>query len=56
MTGKIAAVVNARHSRDTLIIARTDAVAVEGFDSAVERALLYREVGADVLFIEAPKA
>jgi len=56
MTGKIAAAVNARHSSDTLIIARTDAVAVEGFDAAVERALLYRQAGADVLFIEAPKA
>ena len=42
--------------RDTLIIARTDAVAVEGFDRAIERAALYREAGADVLFVEAPKA
>jgi 2-methylisocitrate lyase-like PEP mutase family enzyme len=56
MAGKIKAAVNARHSKDTLIIARTDAVAVEGFDRAVERALLYRDAGADVLFIEAPKA
>ena len=56
MAGKIAAAVNARHSSDTLIIARTDAVAVEGFDAAVERALLYRQAGAEVLFIEAPKA
>jgi 2-methylisocitrate lyase-like PEP mutase family enzyme len=56
MAGKINAAVAARHSKDTLIIARTDAVAVEGFDRAVERALLYREAGADVLFVEAPKA
>lgn len=56
MAGKIKAAVDARHSKDTLIIARTDAVAVEGFDQAVERALTYRDAGADVLFIEAPKA
>ena len=42
-------------SRDTLIIARTDAVAVEGFDRAIARAALYREAGADMLFIEAPR-
>jgi len=56
MAGKIKAAVDARRSSDTLIIARTDAVAVEGFDRAVERALLYRDVGADILFVEAPKA
>jgi 2-methylisocitrate lyase-like PEP mutase family enzyme len=56
MAGKIKAAVDARQSSDTLIIARTDAVAVEGFDRAVERALLYRDVGADILFVEAPKA
>jgi 2-methylisocitrate lyase-like PEP mutase family enzyme len=44
-----------RASRETLIIARTDAVAVEGFDRAVVRAALYREAGADILFIEAPR-
>jgi 2-methylisocitrate lyase-like PEP mutase family enzyme len=55
MTGKIRAAVNARASRETLIIARTDAVAVEGFDRAVTRAELYREAGADMLFIEAPR-
>ena len=42
-------------SDDTLIIARTDAVAVEGFDAAIERAGLYAEAGADVLFVEAPR-
>ena len=56
MAGKIKVAVDARHSKDTLIIARTDAVAVEGFEQAVERALLYKDAGADVLFVEAPKA
>ena len=55
MAGKIKAAVDARESRDTLIIARTDAVAVEGFDSAVERVATYREAGADMLFVEAPR-
>ncbi|MEJ2378055.1 MAG: isocitrate lyase/phosphoenolpyruvate mutase family protein [Pseudolabrys sp.] len=55
MVGKIKAAVDARRSDGTLIIARTDAVAVEGFDRAVARAALYREVGADMLFIEAPR-
>jgi 2-methylisocitrate lyase-like PEP mutase family enzyme len=56
MAGKIKAAVDARHSKDTLIIARTDAVAVDGFEQAVERALIYMDAGADVLFVEAPKA
>src|ERR1700749_4690113 len=56
MLGKIKAALDARHSPETLVIARTDAVAVEGFDRAIERALAYREAGADVLFVEAPKA
>jgi 2-methylisocitrate lyase-like PEP mutase family enzyme len=56
MAGKIKAAIDARHSSETLIIARTDAAAVEGFERAVERALVYREAGADVLFVEAPKA
>ena len=55
MAGKIKAAVDSRRSRDTMIIARTDAVAVEGFDRAIERALLYRDAGADLLFVEAPK-
>ena len=53
MAGKIRAAVDARTSRDTLIMARTDAVAVEGFEPALERAEKYLEAGADVLFIEA---
>ena len=55
MAGKIKAATDARVSRDTLIIARTDAVAVEGFERAVTRAELYGEAGADMLFIEAPR-
>jgi 2-methylisocitrate lyase-like PEP mutase family enzyme len=55
MVGKIKAAVDTRASTETVIIARTDAVAVEGFDRAVARAALYREAGADVLFIEAPR-
>jgi 2-methylisocitrate lyase-like PEP mutase family enzyme len=56
MCGKIHAAVDSRRSSDTLVIARTDAVAVEGFERAVERAARYREAGADMLFVEAPKA
>jgi len=55
MAGKIQAAVDARSASATLIIARTDAVAVEGFDRALARAALYREAGADMLFIEAPR-
>jgi 2-methylisocitrate lyase-like PEP mutase family enzyme len=56
MSGKIQAAVDARRSSDTLVIARTDAVAVEGFERALERAARYAEAGADMLFVEAPKA
>jgi 2-methylisocitrate lyase-like PEP mutase family enzyme len=55
MCNKIRAAVDTRRSRETLIVARTDAVAVEGFDRAVERAVFYCEAGADVLFVEAPR-
>ena len=55
MAGKLRAAVDARRSEATLIIARTDAVAVEDFDAAIERAVLYAESGADLLFVEAPK-
>lgn len=51
---KIAAFVDTRKSNDFLLFARTDAIAVEGFDAAIERANRYREAGADVIFIEAP--
>ena len=55
MCGKIRAALDARHSRETLIVARTDAVAVEGLARALERAALYSDAGADVLFVEAPR-
>jgi 2-methylisocitrate lyase-like PEP mutase family enzyme len=55
MCGKLRAAVDTRRSRETLIVARTDAVAVEGLPRALERAVAYREAGADVLFVEAPK-
>ena len=55
MAAKVAAAVAARSSSDFLIIARTDARAVEGLDAALSRARVYREVGADALFIEAPQ-
>ena len=55
MAEKVRAAVEARRSNDFLIIARTDARAAEGLDSALRRARAYREVGADVLFIEAPQ-
>ena len=55
MAGKIKAAVDARAGAGTLVIGRTDAVAVEGFDRAMARAALYREAGADVLFVEAPR-
>ncbi|MEL7137859.1 MAG: isocitrate lyase/phosphoenolpyruvate mutase family protein [Pseudomonadota bacterium] len=55
MVGKIHAMADARTSVETLIIARTDAIAVNGFGAAIERAGIYLEAGADVLFIEAPR-
>jgi 2-methylisocitrate lyase-like PEP mutase family enzyme len=56
MVGKIRAATEARHSPDTLIMARTDAVAVEGFEAALERAEKYLAAGADVLFVEAVRS
>ncbi|MBV6651290.1 isocitrate lyase/phosphoenolpyruvate mutase family protein [Hoeflea alexandrii] len=56
MAGKIRAACDARHSEETLIIGRTDAIAVEGFDAAMDRAEAYVEAGADMLFIEAPQS
>ncbi|RCG25933.1 carboxyvinyl-carboxyphosphonate phosphorylmutase [Sphaerisporangium album] len=52
MVAKVRAAVDAR--RDLLVIARTDARAVEGFDAAIDRAARYAEAGADVTFVEAP--
>ena len=56
MAAKVAAAVAAREHPDFLIIARTDARAVEGLDRALQRARRYREAGADVLFVEAPQS
>lgn len=53
MTGKLKAALDARQSDRTLIIARTDALAVEGLEPALERAAAYAEAGADMLFIDA---
>lgn len=53
MAGKIRAALDARQNAGTLIVARTDAVAVEGLDSALDRTERYLDAGADVLFIEA---
>jgi 2-methylisocitrate lyase-like PEP mutase family enzyme len=56
MVAKIRAAADARTDPDFVLIARTDAVAVEGFEPAIERALRYKDAGADVLFVEAPSA
>jgi 2-methylisocitrate lyase-like PEP mutase family enzyme len=53
MLGKIKAASDARTDADMLIMARTDAAAVHGFEAAVERAQLFSEAGADILFVEA---
>lgn len=53
MCGKLRAALDARRSADTLILARTDALAVEGFEAAMERAEQYLATGVDALFIEA---
>ena len=53
MVGKIKAATDARRNGDTLIMARTDACAMHGFEAAVERAQRYSEAGADILFVEA---
>jgi 2-methylisocitrate lyase-like PEP mutase family enzyme len=55
MVGKLKAALDARPGAETLIIARTDAIAVEGFDAALDRAEAYHAAGADMLFIEAPR-
>lgn len=50
---RVAIAVAARRSADTVVIARTDAVAVEGIESAIDRATAFVDVGADVIFVEA---
>jgi 2-methylisocitrate lyase-like PEP mutase family enzyme len=54
MVGKIKAALDARIDENTIIVARTDAIGVEGFDAAIDRAQAFAEAGCDVLFIEAP--
>jgi 2-methylisocitrate lyase-like PEP mutase family enzyme len=54
MVQKLRAARDAAHDADLVIIARTDAIAVEGLDAAIERAHAYTTAGADVLFVEAP--
>ena len=56
MCGKLRAALDSRHSKDTLILARTDAVAVEGFEAAMDRAEHYLACGVDALFIEAVRS
>jgi len=54
MTGKLKAALDARTDEATMIMARTDALAVDGIDAALDRADAYVEAGADILFVEAP--
>jgi 2-methylisocitrate lyase-like PEP mutase family enzyme len=56
MVGKVKAAVDARRDPNLLIIARTDARAVEGFDAAIDRAQRYIAAGADLTFVEAPES
>lgn len=55
MVEKVRAAVDARRSKDFMIIARTDAIAVEGLEGALERAREYYRAGADVIFVEGPE-
>jgi 2-methylisocitrate lyase-like PEP mutase family enzyme len=56
MVGKLKAALDARDSAETLVIARTDAIAVEGLGQALDRAERYVEAGVDLLFVEAPQS
>lgn len=56
MEMKISIAVKSRRDKDLLIIARTDAIYVEGFERAIERAKAYEKAGADILFVEAPES
>ncbi len=53
---KLQAALDARKSKNFIIVARTDARAPEGLDAAIERGLRYKKIGADAIFIEAPKS
>lgn len=52
---KLGAALDARSSKDFIIVSRTDARATEGLEKAIERGLYYKKIGADVIFVEAPK-
>lgn len=54
MIAKVRAAVDARRDQDLLVIARTDALAVEGFEAALDRGQAFEEAGADMIFVEAP--
>lgn len=56
MVARVKAAVDTRKSEDFLIVARTDARAVNGLDDAIERAQAYLEAGADIIFVEAPQS
>lgn len=56
MVGKLKAALDARRSDATLIMARTDAIGVEGLEAALDRAEAYLEAGADILFVEGPNS
>jgi 2-methylisocitrate lyase-like PEP mutase family enzyme len=56
MVAKVQAAVDARQSSDLLIIARTDALEVEGLEAAMERAEAYRAVGCDLVYVEGPRS
>lgn len=53
---KLRSAVDARKNNDFIVVARTDARATEGLDAAIERGLLYKDIGADAIFIEAPRS
>ena len=53
---KLQAALDARKSKDFIIVARTDARAPEGLDAAIERGIQYKKIGADAIFVEAPKS
>lgn len=53
---KLKAALDARKSKDFVVVARTDSRATEGLDAAIKRGLSYQEIGADAIFIEAPKS
>ena len=54
MAGKLKAALDSRQDETVMIMARTDAIATDGFQAALDRMALYREIGADILFVEAP--